>query len=115
MGYREWPATLLTGAALAAAGVVAAEHVVDARDGCLGSAGWFTAYPVALAGAPDPAGIGGKSAVEPGTTDFGATGSADEVGTSSQRQEVGDNQISGCLDLDRIEVPAPLPAPDGRA
>lgn len=27
----------------------------------------------------------------------------------------GEDRISGCLDLDRIEIPAPTPAPDGRA
>lgn len=113
MSYRAWPAALLTGAALAAACVVVAEHVVEASDGCLDSAGWFTATPAAWPG--DPIASGADSKPTGGKTGIGQTATIDEVGQTSDDRPSDRGEISGCLDLDRIEVPDPAPAPDGRA
>jgi len=99
LSYRAWPAALVTGASLAAACVVVGDHVVATSDGCLDAAGWFTATPV----------------VRADKADIGARGTIDEVGRTSDQPDSGKDQISGCLDLDRIEVPAPPPASDGRA
>lgn len=111
MSYRAWPAALLTGAALAAACVVVGEHVVQTSDGCLESTGWFTAAPVGWSdtSAQSEQHLGTQD--KPGT---GTTGTAPEVTAIVGQQNKADQQISGCLDLDRIEI-TPTPAPDGRA
>lgn len=111
MSYRAWPAALVTGAALAAACVVVGEHVVQTSDGCLDSTGWFTAAPVVW---PENSGgtahhVGPQD--KPGTS---TPGTAPEVTGIADQQNPEDHQISGCLDLDRIEI-TPTPAPDGRA
>lgn len=111
MSYRTWPAALITGASLGAACVVVGGHMVQTRDGCLDSTGWFTATPAAWPGKP---GATGNHGFDPNTTDIGP-GTIREVGESNDQQDPGDDQIRGCLDLDRIEIPAPTPAPDGRA
>lgn len=108
MAYRAWPAAALTGAALAAACVVVGDHVVQTRDGCLGSAGWFTATPVSAPMDPVAAGVDAK--IVP--YKIGPKGSAADGPAAAG---AGYEQISGCLDVDRIEVPAQSPAPDGRA
>jgi len=113
MSYRAWPAALLTGVALTAACVVVGEHVVQTRDGCLDPTGWFTATPAAWPG--DEAAISVKRAAEPDKARSGVPGTVHEAGETDDQQNPGDNQISGCLDLDRIEVPAPGPDPDSRA
>lgn len=112
MSYRAWPAAAITGAALAAACVVVGEHVVQANDGCLDSAGWFTATPAAWPSDPD-AGAGKRSA-DPAKPAVGAPQTGQVVGETGDQQDSA-NQISGCLDLDRIEIPAPGPAPERRA
>jgi len=113
MSYRVWPAALLTGAALAAACVVVGDHVVDTRDGCMGSTGWFTATPVTLSLAPLAAHTGRKTAaVKAG---IGRSVTVDPARQSSDDRPAGQEQISGCLDVTRIEIPGTAPAPDGRA
>jgi len=115
LSYRAWPAALVAGASLAAACVVVGDHVVATSDGCLDAAGWFTATPVVRADRPDPVASGKQSTAGPDKADIGARGTIDEVGRTSDQPDSGKDQISGCLDLDRIEVPAPPPASDGRA
>lgn len=143
MGYRAWPAAVLTGAALVAACVVVGEHVVDAGDGCLGSAGRFTATPAAAGSAastgsagvlpypgasPDDKGsaddVKAGGATADGTTADGGLHSGDRTAPNMTTDEVGQttddsptdaDQLSGCLDLDRIEIPAPAPDSDDRA
>ncbi len=105
MSYRVWPAGLLTAAALAAAGVVVGGHVVETGDGCLGSkhfvgtpVSWSTESGDPAKQPPSKAGIGWPEMVEP-------------IGRSSEVTPSVDVQISGCLDVARIE----FPVTDGRA
>ncbi|MBA3369603.1 MAG: hypothetical protein H0T99_13215 [Geodermatophilaceae bacterium] len=116
MSYRAWPAALLGGASLATACLVVGDHVVATSDGCLDAAGWFTAAPVSWSPVPDAVG-GEKPAANSEKVDLGAAGGADVMGhgDTTGAPTSGSYQISGCLDLDRLEVPAPAPAPDGRA
>lgn len=113
MAYRAWPAALLTGAALAAACVVVGDHVIETSDGCLDSAGWFTATPAAWPTDPIASGTVAKST--PSKARIGPSPTIDAAGQTSDDRYSDPGQISGCLDLDRIEIPAPAPAPDGRA
>ncbi|MDQ4039435.1 MAG: hypothetical protein M3313_14050 [Actinomycetota bacterium] len=115
MTYRAWPAVMLTGAALTAACVVVGEHVVQTSDGCLDAAGLFTA--TAVAWPDDPVGIAGKQATAPDKPANGPPRTAEEISgiTGTTGQHPGGDQITGCLDLDRIQIPAPTPVPDGRA
>ncbi|MBA3278859.1 MAG: hypothetical protein H0U22_09090 [Geodermatophilaceae bacterium] len=115
MSYRTWPAALLAGASLATAALVVGDHVVASSDRCLDAAGWFTASPVARTQIPDLADSGEKPTAGSGKVDVGAPGAVDPVGQSRDQRDTGHDRISGCLDLDRIEVPPPVPAPDGRA
>ncbi len=111
MSYRAWPAALLGSASLAAACVVVGGHVVEAGDGCLG-AQYFVGTPTIWSHGPsngpdgkpaqDKAGLGGPAVGEP-------IGEVKEVPASAGLQ------IIGCLDVDRIEVPASTLIPDGRA
>ncbi len=115
MSYRTWPAALLGVASLATACLVVGDHVVATNDGCLDSASRFTAAPVAWTHVPDAVG-GQEPAVSSKKADIGVPGSVDPVsGQSAGAPKTGSDQITGCLDLDRLEVPAPAPAPDGRA
>lgn len=121
MSYRAWPATMITGAALAAATVVVGDHVVGTSERCLDSVGWFTATAVTAAsttGASSTAGTAPviseldgipspiKAGIGPAKTDWPGQVRA------PQSPEL---EISGCLDVARIEVPGQGPAPDGRA
>lgn len=116
MSYRAWPAALLTGASLAAACLVVGDHVVATSDGCLDSAGWFTATPAAWPASANEADTGGKPEPDDNDNDYiDEAGDPAEVGRTSEDRPAEGEQISGCLDLDRIEIPAPAPAPDGRA
>jgi len=135
MSYRAWPAALLTGTALAAACVVVGEHVVETSDRCLDSAGWFTATPAAWPGdsvgsaqgaalgrpepaSANPAGSGAAARIDDEMRTGPPPATMDPVGQSGDgRSSYGQDgrQISGCLDVDRIEVPGPAPEPDGRA
>ncbi len=111
VGYRAWPAALLTGAALSAACVVVGEQVVQANaDGCRGSVGWFTATPVGEATSPTMVHLEAKSV--PTKSGIGRVTTVEPVGRTSGQQPSDEHQISGCLDIDRIDIPAP--APDGR-
>lgn len=112
MSFRAWPAAMLTGAALTAACVVVGEHVVRTSDGCLDATGWFTATPVAWP--DDPATRSGKYATAPDKLGSGTARTAEEI-TGTTGQFPGGDRMSGCLDLDRIEIPAPTSVPDGRA
>ncbi len=110
-GYRAWPAALLTGAALSAACVVVGEQVIQTNaDGCRGSVGWFTATPVGGAASPVMALLEAKSVST--KSGIGRMSTVEPVGRTSGQQPSDEHQISGCLDIDRIDVPAP--APDGR-
>ncbi len=114
MSYRTWPAALLAGASLTAACLVIGDHVVATSDGCLDAAGWFTATPVART-SPEPVvripeAIAGSDKVVLGNAPV-----VDKVGQSRHQRDLRHEQISGCLDLDLIEIPPPVPAPDGRA
>lgn len=111
MSYRVWPAGLLTSAALAAACVVVGGHVVETGDGCLGSdsfigtpANWLSGPLAGPEGKPVPekAGMGMPAIVDP-------------IGESNEVPPSPDLRITGCLDVDRIESPAPTPITDGRA
>lgn len=125
MGYRQWPAVLVVASSLAGASLVVGEHVVDAADRCLDSAGWFTAT---LATDPADSHGGAGPAVSahprlvwntPGRNTNGVVQSGDDEPNLKPNQEpasagpAGRDQVSGCLDVDRIEIPAP--APDDRA
>lgn len=115
MSYRAWPAALLAGASLATASLIVGDHVMATSDECLDAAGWFTAAPVAWSPIPDA--VGGEKPASSEKMDIGAAGGADVMGDgdTTGAPNGGSYQISGCLDLDRLEVPAPAPAPDGRA
>lgn len=113
VSYRAWPAALLAAAAMTAAGVVVGEHALDTSDGCLGSAGWFTATPVAAPIDRLIAEIDAKTV--PYKLGMNESATIDPVGRNETEPATGDAQISGCLDVDRIEIPVPAPAPDGRA
>ncbi|CAN5430170.1 hypothetical protein BH24ACT9_BH24ACT9_14260 [soil metagenome] len=113
MSYRAWPAALVAAAAMTAAGVVVGEHAVDTSDGCLDSAGWFTATPVAVPIDRLIADIDAKTV--PYKLGMNDSATIDPVGRTGPEPATGDAQISGCLDVDRIEIPVPAPAPDGRA
>lgn len=121
MSYRAWPTVLLTGAALSGACVVVGEHVVDARDGCLDSAGWFIATPAAGPNGSTDSGASTARVVvaypvsRSGAPADGKTAYTDEVGQTSGHPTPDGDPISGCMDLNRIEIPAREPAPDGRA
>ena len=112
MRPRAWPGALLSGASLAAACLVVGDHVAATRQGCPDSAGWFSATPVVLPSDPTRSGAEGKPA--PDKTGSGQSTSIDEVGQNRDDTPSGE-QISGCLDIDRIVVPPPAPVPDGRA
>ncbi len=113
-GYRAWPAALLTGAALTAACVVVGEQVIQTNaDGCRGSVGWFTATPVGGAAGPAIALFDAKAV--PTKSGIGRVSTIEPVGQASDEQPSTERVISGCLDVDRIEIPMPVPAPDGRA
>lgn len=113
MSHRAWPAAVITGAALAAALVVVGEQVADAANGCLDSTGWFTATPV---GSPtNSSGSGAETEPVPNKTGTSHATSVDQVGQARDDRSSGPAGISGCLDLDRIEIPAPPPATDDRA
>jgi len=111
VSWRAWPAAVITGASLAAACFVVGDHVVATDDGCLDSAGWFTATPTTWP-AQDEATVVTKTAAVKTTV-----GRATEIGASGQTEysDPEDNQIEGCLDVERIEIPAPPPAPDRQA
>lgn len=113
MSYRLWPAALVSSAALAAACVVVGGHVVETSDGCLGSAGRFTATPVVWPTEAIGSGIDGK--LEPHKVDIGQPTIIDQIGQTNGGPRSDDPQITGCLDVDRIEIPAQTPAADGRA
>lgn len=112
MSYRLWPAALVSGAALAAACVVVGDHVAQTSGGCLGSAGFFTATPVSWPIEATAADDKGKTA--PYKLGVTRPTGIDEIGPASVDPNVDDHRISGCLDVERIEIPQ-APAPDGRA
>ncbi len=113
MGYRTWPAVLLTGAALTAACVVVGERVIQTNaDGCRGSVGWFTATPVGGAASPAMAHLEAKPV--PTKSGIGRVSTVEPVGQADDEQPSAERVISGCLDVDRIDIPTPGPAPDGR-
>lgn len=112
MSHRAWPAALLTGAALTAACVVVADHVAATTNGCLDSAGWFTATPATWTDAVRLAEAAAKYVPEKAYIDPPAPAST--VSRSAESPPANRPQISGCLDVDRIVIPAPPPA-DGRA
>lgn len=109
MSYRVWPAGLFTTAALAAACVVVGGHVADAGDGCLGSKS-FIATPASWPA--DPSGVvrpTGKSLSYKASNGWPAIG--DRVGQTNDVPPSRDLHITGCIDVDRIEIPVT----DGRA
>lgn len=122
MSYRTWPAAMITGAALAAATVVVGDHAVGTSDRCLGSVGWFVATPVTAASAT---GASSTAATAPVIPDLDSIPSPSKAGigpakTNGQGQiragrQSPELEISGCLDVARIEVPGQGPVPDGRA
>lgn len=118
MTYRAWPAALLAGAALTAAGLVVGEHVVDARDGCLEPAAWFVGTPASAAAdaeLSDVAGLHADTRIVPTEVSVDLTSDTTDPTDPTDLATGMTDPISGCLDLSRIEIPAPAPAPDGRA
>lgn len=116
MSYRLWPAALVSSGALAAACVVVGGHVVETSDGCLGSAGRFTATPVVWPTEAIGSGIDGK--LKPLKVDIGQptiVGQIGQIGQTNDGPRSDDPQITGCMDVDRIEIPADNPASDRRA
>ncbi|MBA3340149.1 MAG: hypothetical protein H0T54_10475 [Geodermatophilaceae bacterium] len=113
MSYRLWPAALISGAALAATAVVVGDHVAQTSDGCLGSAGRFTATPVSWPSEATSSGIAGK--LVPNKVAIGRPTLIEQGGQTIGGPHSDGPQITGCLDVDRIEIPAPVPAGDGRA
>lgn len=127
MSYRAWPAALLSAGSLIAASIVVGSHVADADDGCLRAGVLVTARtfapeadkPTAPAdGYVDPANPGrGDSASKPNSAQY-RTGAAeldeieldlDSVPTPAGAEEVS---LTGCLELDRVEIPAEPPTTD---
>lgn len=133
MSYRAWPAALLSAGSLIAASIVVGSHVADADDGCLRAGVLVTARTFAPeadkptapadgfvdpAGPADPANPGrGDSASKPNSANY-SSGDAElgevELDLDSAPKPVGpeDVAVTGCLELDRVEIPAEPPTTD---
>lgn len=136
MSYRAWPAALLSAGSLIAASIVVGSHVADADDGCLRAGVLVTARTFAPEAAKpseptdgfvDPAGpadpVDPADSADPGRG--GSVSKPNEAQVGASDAELGEIEfdldsapkpagpeevaVTGCLELDRVEIPAESP------